>query len=243
MSLAATWHRIGPDLAARGWDCLAVDLPGHGASPPAPRPLDLDLFVNGVARGLGEPLELIVGHSLGGIVALALADRRPELARGIVLEDPPGYRGVDADALAAGISSDAALAGTDRGALVRREREVNPAWSEADVRYAVAGIAAAQADAVVAGLRGPLRWDLPAMLAAVEVPVLVLAAPGAPDPFPRNGGTALTGSDRAEVERLLPRERFVVLEGGHCLHRDAPGRWLEAVDGFATSVLEAGATP
>jgi hypothetical protein len=29
----------------------------------------------------------------------------------------------------------------------------------------------------------------------------------------------------------------VEIDGGHCLHRDDPARWLEVVDGFARAVL------
>jgi hypothetical protein len=35
----------------------------------------------------------------------------------------------------------------------------------------------------------------------------------------------------------LASERFVEIEGGHCLHRDDPQRWLEAVDGFVREAL------
>jgi hypothetical protein len=31
----------------------------------------------------------------------------------------------------------------------------------------------------------------------------------------------------------------VVLDGGHCLHRDLPARWVEVVSGFADAVLAA----
>jgi pimeloyl-ACP methyl ester carboxylesterase len=46
-------------------------------------------------------------------------------------------------------------------------------------------------------------------------------------------GFALRGADRDAVRAALSPERFVVLDGGHCLHRDDPARWLQAVDGFA----------
>jgi hypothetical protein len=42
------------------------------------------------------------------------------------------------------------------------------------------------------------------------------------------------------VHALLPPDRFVVLDGGHCLHRDLPDRWLAAVGGFTEEVLGGG---
>ena len=35
----------------------------------------------------------------------------------------------------------------------------------------------------------------------------------------------------------------MVLDGGHCLHRDLPARWLEVVGGFADTVLAGADTP
>ena len=99
------------------------------------------------------------------------------------------------------------------------------------------GIEEADSDAIVAALNGPLRWDLAALLAGVDAPTLVLAAPDAPGRFPLDPGSALRGADREAVRAALAPERFVVLEGGHCLHRDDPPRWLEVVDGFAAAAL------
>ncbi len=128
-SQAATWWRIGPALAARGWQAVALDLPGHGAMPRLARPLDLDTLVEGVAERLPGPVDLLVGHSLGAIVALALAGRQPATARALVLEDPPGPCGADPAALADTLAADAALVRADRDRLLRRERDANPRWA------------------------------------------------------------------------------------------------------------------
>jgi pimeloyl-ACP methyl ester carboxylesterase len=121
--------------------------------------------------------------------------------------------------------------------LVAREREANPRWDPGDVERSVRGIEEADGDAIVAALRGPLRWDLAALLAGVGVPTLVLAAPDAPGRLPLDERSALRGADREAVRGALAPERFVEIEGGHCLHRDDPRRWLEVVDGFARAAL------
>jgi pimeloyl-ACP methyl ester carboxylesterase len=237
MSTAATWWRIGPALAGMGWAVEALDLPGHGDWPRPTGPLDRDRLVEGVAGRLGGPVDLLVGHSLGGIVAATLAGQDPRAARAVVLEDPPGRLGDGAaEALAAGVEADARLVRDDRERLVRREREANPAWAGEDVEHSVDGIAAADAAAVAAGLRGELAWDLPALVAAVPVPLLVLAA-RAGDGFLEGRAGALQGPDREAVRAAVPPGRFVALDGGHCLHRDLPGAWLAAVGGFADAVL------
>jgi pimeloyl-ACP methyl ester carboxylesterase len=240
MATGASWWRIGPALAGRGWAVDALDLPGHGDWPPTGRPLDLDRLVDGVAGRLGGPVDLLAGHSLGAATAVALAGRRPGTARAVVLEDPPS--GPDGQArllLAAGVEADARTVRQDRPRLVRRERDANPSWADEDVEHSVDGIAAADAAAVAGGLRAELTWDLPALVAAVPVPLLVLAAAPARGGL-AEGGSALQDPARAAVRALLPPDRFVVLDGGHCLHRDLPDRWLAAVGGFADEVLGGG---
>lgn len=232
-ALAATWWRIGPGLASQGWQVTALDLAGHGDMPRLDRPLDLETLVASVVDRLPGPVDLLIGHSLGAIVALAVVGRYPDAARAIVLEDPPGPATADPLRVADGIAADARVVRADRDLLVRRERDGNPRWLPEDVEYAVDGIAALDAPAVVAGLRGQLRWDPVRLLASVGVPVLVLAAPDAPGSFTDDAGSALRGQDRTAVRRLVTEDRFVVLDGRHCLHRDMPARWLDVVTAFA----------
>ena len=237
MALADTWWRIGPALAQRGWRVTAIDLPGHAGDVHRDGALDLDALVDGVAQRVTASVDLLVGHSLGAIVALGLLARDPGLARALVLEEPPGPSDIDLGALAAAIVNDAAAVRRDRAPLVAREREANPRWDPGDVERSVRGIEDADSDAVVAALGGPLRWDLAALLAGVQIPTLVLAAPDAPGRFPLDPGSALRGADRDAVRAAVAPEHFVVLDGGHCLHRDDPARWLEVVEGFASAVL------
>ncbi|HEX6697346.1 MAG TPA: alpha/beta hydrolase [Solirubrobacteraceae bacterium] len=237
MALAETWWRVGPALAQRGWSVVAVDLPAHAGDVHRDGALDLDTLVDGVAARLDGAVDLVVGHSLGAVVALGLLGRDRGAARALVLEEPPGLGAIDLGALATVIVHDAAAVRIDRAPLVAREREANPRWDPGDVERSVRGIEEADSEAIVAALNGALRWDLSALLAAVEVPVLVLAARDAQGRFPLDAGSALRSADRAAVRAALAAERFVEIEGGHCLHRDDPQRWLETVDGFAREVL------
>ena len=81
---ASNWTLVAPRLVERA-RVIVPDLPGHGGSSALPAPPEtLDPFADRVARLLDGPA-LVVGHSLGGVVALRLAVRRPELVRGLVL--------------------------------------------------------------------------------------------------------------------------------------------------------------
>lgn len=238
MSAAATWWRVGPALAAYGWRVLAMDLPGHGDAPRLGQPATLGALAEGVSERLREPADLLAGHSLGAIVALALLARRPQLAGALVLEDPPSTT-VGNPALAQGLAHDAALARTDREQFVRKEAKANPRWLPGDAENSADSFAAAEADAITAGVRGAMRWNLPELLSVAPGPVLVLAAPDTPGPFAVFGGSALQGADRAWLRDTLPQGRFQVIDGGHCLHRDQPAGWVRAVRCFAAGVLPA----
>jgi pimeloyl-ACP methyl ester carboxylesterase len=87
------WRRVAPRLSADR-RVLAPDLPGFGGSSPAGPGFNLDaaaaVLVDALADRAGEPFDL-VGNSLGGAVALALADLRPEFVRSLVLSAPAGF--------------------------------------------------------------------------------------------------------------------------------------------------------
>lgn len=93
---AATWAAC-MDLLSDRFTVVAVDLLGHGASPvpddPAEYTRDRALVdLDEILAGLVGPA-VLVGHSLGGYLALAHAATRPGVARGIVvLNTGPGYR-------------------------------------------------------------------------------------------------------------------------------------------------------
>ena len=84
---AANWIELAP-LLARRHRLLVPDLPGHGGSEALPAVSGLDPFADRVAL-LAEREGMlpapIVGHSLGGMVVLRLALRRPADVTALVL--------------------------------------------------------------------------------------------------------------------------------------------------------------
>ncbi|HZB21067.1 MAG TPA: alpha/beta fold hydrolase [Blastococcus sp.] len=81
------WTTIAKGLAGNHRVTL-VDLPNHGHSPWTDRVdyLDMAELLAAELEHLGEPVTL-VGHSMGGKVAMQLALRRPELLRALVVVD------------------------------------------------------------------------------------------------------------------------------------------------------------
>jgi pimeloyl-ACP methyl ester carboxylesterase len=97
------WHALGPSgsgeaivevappLVARGFDVLAVDGPGFGASPTLP-PHRYELgplmeLVDGLAEELALDRFVFMGHSWGGSIAVHYAALRPERVEALVLLD------------------------------------------------------------------------------------------------------------------------------------------------------------
>ena len=76
---------------SRDHRCIAVDLRGRGGSDAIP-PFGVGRALEDVAaliRELGAGPAILVGHSLGGITALAVNGRYPELVLGVVTIDSP----------------------------------------------------------------------------------------------------------------------------------------------------------
>jgi pimeloyl-ACP methyl ester carboxylesterase len=135
----AIWRRAMPLLARDGRRVVAPDLPGYGRSPAAGRGFALDAVAGALADGLDEagvraPYDL-VGHSMGGAIALLLAAHRPQAVRRLVLVAPAG--------LAALPTPVAALLGAVAAPYaVARRRLATPLLSSPTVRrLALAGVA------------------------------------------------------------------------------------------------------
>ncbi|HET9912635.1 MAG TPA: alpha/beta hydrolase [Anaerolineales bacterium] len=87
------WDDLIPELAVHGHACYALDLLGHGDSPkPDARAYEMDWifehFFHWVdSLHLSEPA-ILIGHSLGGRVALEYARRFSPATRGLILVNP-----------------------------------------------------------------------------------------------------------------------------------------------------------
>ncbi|MEV5951224.1 alpha/beta hydrolase [Streptomyces sp. NPDC051993] len=160
----ADWD-ASADLLTAGHHVLAIDLPGHGRSPRV-SPWTIPTVVRHIAdtldaHGVGEAV--VVGHSLGGLVAVEYARVNPERARGAVNLDGfwwgRGYPG--AERISAGLLGSA---GAIAPAEYIEEQVANSA------RF---GIPADRAQAAIRAAVRPLpdgRWQLfPGRTEALEI--------------------------------------------------------------------------
>jgi pimeloyl-ACP methyl ester carboxylesterase len=223
-----TWWRVGPELEARGWVVDTVDLAGHDGRPiGATR--SLAALAEDVVAQRPAGSTLVVGHSLGAIVALQLVTAEPTYASGVLLEDPPALGKNRAREVAADDTErEMNHARTDPGGAVDSLLRGHPTWTRRDARSILEG--RLLTDPQIAQLsQGEITWDLPALVSACPVPVALVAAVGA--------YSALFEPDRAAVLRLLPVERVTELPSSHHVHLDEPMRWVDAVDSFGASLL------
>jgi pimeloyl-ACP methyl ester carboxylesterase len=90
------WGRRGSDFgpSLAGFDALAVDLPGFGASPPPSQPIGAEGYaalISPILDMFEEP-PVVVGHSFGGRVAVCLAAAHPGRVGPLVLTGSPLLR-------------------------------------------------------------------------------------------------------------------------------------------------------
>jgi len=205
-----------------------VDLAGHGGrSIGAVR--SVAALAEDVVTQHPDGPTLIVGHSLGAIVALELVVAMPTYARGLLLEDPPALSARrDAGDIAGDIAHEVIQARADPHSAIEAMLAGHPSWTRRDARSMLEG--RLMTDPQLTQLSpNDLTWNLPALVAASPVPVALMATNGRE--------SALLDPDRSELMRLLPPERVTEIPGSHHVHLDEPASWVDAVDTFGSSLL------
>lgn len=91
---AVTWSLVAP-LVARRHDVFMIDLPGYGLSglPPGKKAATISDMTEIVGAFLTDVIArpaLLVGNSMGGWIAVRVAETRPDMVRGIVLMNAGG---------------------------------------------------------------------------------------------------------------------------------------------------------
>jgi pimeloyl-ACP methyl ester carboxylesterase len=248
---ADTWLPVGPRLAERA-RVRAVDLAGFGRTPPAGRSSGVQasrrLLDRFLAEVVGGPA-LLIGNSMGGMVALLEAAQRPERATGLVLVDPsvPRPRSVRLDPEVRAVFTAYAIPLLGERFIARRRAMVGPEGLVRDVlRVCCADPTLVSGDVLealdrLARERAELPWADAAFLQAARSLLAVLARPGryrrlmqavaAPTLLVQGDADRLVpvASVRA-VAQARPEWTLEVLEGvGHVPHLEVPDRFVAVV--------------
>jgi pimeloyl-ACP methyl ester carboxylesterase len=227
------WDGVVPSLA-REHHVIRFDLLGHGGSEKPKHGYGMESQARRVAQALdrlGVRRATVVGHSMGGSVATALADERPRLVKSVVILDSPASKG------------DAQLPFTARLAFA-------PVLGQAVMRVASDGMIGNGLESAFAdGFDVPDEFvedvqdmtytsyddshrgaddysderGLADRLADETVPLLVVF--GSED--------ELVDPDSAQGYRKVPGARIVVLDGvGHSPHVERPAATARLVEDF-----------
>ncbi|MGY1622467.1 alpha/beta fold hydrolase [Geodermatophilus sp. SYSU D00965] len=230
-----------------------LDLPNHGHSPWTERVdyLDMAGMVADELRSFAEPVTL-VGHSMGGKVAMQVAVRHPELLRALVVVDisPTEYpvsggRTDDPDEEASPFAAYiAAMRALDLGALRTRE-DADAALRTVVPSRMVRSFLLQSLVREGLGADGGWRWRL--NLELLERDLGELRGFPEPPPGARYDGPVLwiaganshyvLPEDRARMEELFPATRLVrVKNAGHWVHSEQPQVFLETLKRFLERV-------
>jgi pimeloyl-ACP methyl ester carboxylesterase len=236
---AHTWDTVS---LALGRPLVAIDLPGHGHSdwPGDDRVLDPASMADDVAvavEALAPSAAAVVGMSLGGITAIALATRHPALVRRLVLVDiTPGVDREKSSDIAAFLSGPETFASFDE--ILERTIRFNPTRSESSLRRGVLHNAVERPDGtwtwrhqlgrpagggglhVVPTGFGSL-WD---DLGRVGVPTLLVRGERSP---------VVDDADESEFRRRRPADPVVLVDGaGHSIQGDRPLELARIIEEF-----------
>ncbi|WP_299534299.1 alpha/beta fold hydrolase [uncultured Streptomyces sp.] len=201
---------------------VAWDAPGYGKSADPPGPLSLDDFADAAAAVIRERgcEAHVLGVSWGGVIALRLATRHPELVASLIVADSSVGSGTD-PAKAAGMrarAEDLAAAGPRAFAEARGPRLVSPDAPRELVRRVVETMAASvrlpgYAYAAESMASADLRDELP----SITAPALVLCG----------DRDTVTGPDASQaVAGALPKTAYVIVkDAGHLANQEQPERF------------------
>ncbi|MFF5439394.1 alpha/beta fold hydrolase [Streptomyces achromogenes] len=219
-SMSAVYHAhiaARPELAGRR--SLFVDLPGHGTSD---RPQDFGYSLDDHAHAVAVALDTagvtsaeLIGHSMGGAVAIVLAHRRPDLVSRLVLTE------ANLDACPPSTAASSGIAAYEEEEFVEKAYArvldtVGPLWA--------ATMRLADPRALHRSAVGLCRGSSPVMrtlLEGLSVDRIFLQG---------EAGGELAGRERLEAAGV----RVVTVSGaGHNVMFDNPGAFAAAVAGTA----------
>jgi pimeloyl-ACP methyl ester carboxylesterase len=195
-----------------------------------------------VSHKLHKPV--LVGHSLGGMIALALAEQHPDLVGGVVsIDGLPLFPGTEDWPLAQRVRMAGSVAARDAGNPVRfaaQQRQYMRGMGVMDMARAdeLAGLTSRSDPAAVAAyMADALALDLRPQLAAIQAPVLLIApyfdADAEQQQMTQDGKTEyyqslMKGTPHLKVMPVAPARHFVMFDQPQMVN-DAIREFLKGV--------------
>ncbi len=245
---ALTWvpvlERIDPRCRV-----VAVDLRGHGESDKPDAFYDTESYADDVRHLIdqvfGEPA-LVLGHSLGGVVAVQVGVTAPDKVRGLFLEDPPLYFVNNLNEIYQMLFQGMVMMATtlqdgsrSRADWFKIMAEAPDPYSgkpgietmgEAKINLRLDSLGMMRPKALEDGLAGSLKWDTAQVLSGLKAPVTVMTG----DP---TLGAVMTPEEVAHMREAVAQTRPLPVDGvGHLIHDQKPDEWVAAVNAWIETV-------
>jgi N-formylmaleamate deformylase len=228
------WGPVARELEDE-FDVVMPDMVGHGLSSRAAEAARIDMAEDlaSLIRSLRLDRPVVIGHSMGAMVSSQAVARYPDLARALVLEDPPWFTPASLPAEPGGGDPPiVAWAKTLRSAgmdeLLSGYRRDHPDWPDELVR-AMCEAKKRLDQGIIDELGRSLQaerssWE--SVLASIRCPLLLIAGD------PSLG--AIVGPEALErVRAIKPEAEIAPVPGvGHLIRFDAPDAFMRALGPF-----------
>ncbi len=234
--MSDNWHSFARSLSD-AYRVHTLDLRNHGRSPHHVSMTYPDMAADVVEYLEAEaiPSAAVLGHSMGGKVAMELALRHSLLVNGLVVVDsaPRTYQGLHDPIFDALFSLPLESIATRGDALEHMKKHVK---ADATAQFLLKNLARtdegefawklnlqtlhAEYENILAGISGPDWYDGPAL-------------------FIRGGrGEYILPTDKPTIEALFPKARIETIEeAGHWVHADSPEEFEGLVRGFLLRIF------
>ncbi len=233
------WSPVAEVLSGE-YDVIMVDLRGHGKSEAPEEGYDREtmaLELSELIDDLSLERPTLIGHSLGGLVAMTLASLNPDLPSAMILEDPPPFWSPHPpspeempDRAGMRLWMEA-LKRKTRNELLETVRSEHPTWSETELGFWVDSKQrfSHKITHIVDAL-GDEPTQSPLLVGRIACPVLLITS----DPAL---GAILTDKDVLELQKDLQHMKRVHIPGaGHNIRREQFSLYMETVQDFLNEV-------
>lgn len=204
---AAGWWRVGSDLAELGWEVTAPDFRGHGDGPAAESYSIREHATDVLA--LGDQWDAVLGHSMGGAVAVLAASRTSGWTQRLILQDPALVVPEPREAMIEWLVDDY------RRPLTPEQMALdNPHWHPRDCEIKAAALRRTGPDLIRATIEDSSPWNVIDETAGLAVPTTIIGS----DP---TCGGIMARTIAGWLTDTNPLLTCVFLSGAeHSVHRD-----------------------